>query len=578
MFSKYYESELAYLRELGRAYAQEHPSTAGLLAERSGDPDVERLLEGVAFIAAKVRERTDDAIPEVVHELADLVLPHYLRPVPATTNVQFRPQPRALRGAVPVPRGTELGSVAIDETSVLFRTTQELTLLPVTVDEVLHETPSATAPVLRMVVSAPGPGLKALAEHGRLRLYIHGEYALASTLLLWLLRHCRSVSIGEPGATVPGPRLPPGSIRPVGFDAESALLPWPALASHGYRILQEYFTLPEKLLFFELGGLDRVPLKEKFEVRFEFERPPALGQRIPRDVFRLHCAPAINLFRADAEPLRFHAPGQEQMVRAAGVDPRHMEVYSVDQVLSARAGSPERETLQPFTAFAHAGGAATFYRLRRSASPIDEGVDTYLSLETPRDVEPRLEERTLSLELTCTHRGLPRRLRLKDVSVPTPGSPSLAQFENLLPVSQPLRPPLGTELLWRVLAHVALVKRSLAEEGLLSALVGLYNFQAFGDEPVGRANTRRAEAVGKVRTGPSRRLHQGAVVRGQHTVVELDETGFVSAGDAFLFGCVLDELLAAHLTLNAFQSLTTLQLPSRTETRWTPRTGSQPLL
>jgi type VI secretion system protein ImpG len=255
-----------------------------------------------------------------------------------------------------------------------------------------------------------------------------------------------------------------------------------------------------------------------------------------------------------------------------------MEVYSVDQVLAARAGSPERETLQAFTAFAHAGGGGAFYRLRRGASPIDEGVDTYLSLETPRDVEPRLEERTLSLELTCTHRALPRRLRLKDVSVPTPSSPALAQFENLLPVSQPLRPPLGTELLWRVLSHVALVKRSLAEEGFLSALVGLYNFQAFGDEPVGRANTRRAEAVGRVRAEPSRRLHQGAVVRGQHTVVELEETGFVSPGDAFLFGSVLDELLAAHLTLNAFQSLTTLQLPSRTETRWTPRTGSQPLL
>jgi type VI secretion system protein ImpG len=512
-----------------------------------------------------VRERTDDAIPEVVHELADLVLPHYLRPVPATTIIQFRPQARALRGPVPVPRGSELGTVAVDETSLLFRTTQDLTLLPVSVDEVIHETPSATAPVLRMVVSAPGPGLKALAEHGRLRLYIHGEYALAANLLLWLLRHCRAVSVTEPGATAAGVRLPPGSIRPVG-------------SSPGYRVLQEYFTLPEKFLFFELTGLDQVPLKERFEVRFEFERPPALGQRVPKDVFRLHCTPAINLFRADAEPLRFNAPGQELLIRAAGVDPRHMEVYSVDQVLSARAATAERETLQPFTAFAHAGGGGAFYRLRRSTSPIDEGVDTYLSLETPRDVEPRLEERTLSLELTCTHRGLPRRLRLKDVSVPSPSSPALAQFENLLPVSQPLRPPLGSELLWRVLAHVALVKRSLAEDGLLSALVGLYNFQAFGDEPVGRANTRRAEAVGRVRTEPSRRLHQGAVVRGQHTVVELDETGFVSPGDAFLFGSVLDELLAAHLTLNAFQSLTTLQLPSRTETRWTPRTGSQPLL
>ena len=41
MGSKHYESELAYLREMGREFALVHPTTAGLLAEKGSDPDVE---------------------------------------------------------------------------------------------------------------------------------------------------------------------------------------------------------------------------------------------------------------------------------------------------------------------------------------------------------------------------------------------------------------------------------------------------------------------------------------------------------------------------------------------------------
>src|SRR5208283_83291 len=144
MFSKYYEAELAYLRELGRAFAQAHPSTAGLLAERSGDPDVERLLEGFAFVAARIRERTDDAVPEVIHGLADLLLPQYLRPIPACTIVEFLPQARALRAAVKVPRGAEVASTPVEGTSCLFRTTQDVTLLPVTLGETVLDMPSVT--------------------------------------------------------------------------------------------------------------------------------------------------------------------------------------------------------------------------------------------------------------------------------------------------------------------------------------------------------------------------------------------------------------------------------------------------
>ena len=46
----------------GRAWC----AVAGLLAERSGDPDVERLLEGFAFLTGKLREKLDDELPVIL--------------------------------------------------------------------------------------------------------------------------------------------------------------------------------------------------------------------------------------------------------------------------------------------------------------------------------------------------------------------------------------------------------------------------------------------------------------------------------------------------------------------------------
>ena len=70
MFSKYYQSELQFLRELGREYGEAHPESAGMLVERGGDPDVERLLEGFAFLSARIRERAEAAAPEIVRSCA----------------------------------------------------------------------------------------------------------------------------------------------------------------------------------------------------------------------------------------------------------------------------------------------------------------------------------------------------------------------------------------------------------------------------------------------------------------------------------------------------------------------------
>jgi type VI secretion system protein ImpG len=580
MFSKYYLSELTYLREMGRAFGLANPTIAGLLVERGADPDVERLLEGFAFLTARIRERVEDDIPEMVHVLADLLLPHYLRPLPACTIVELTPQLRALRGRSLVPAGAELAAQPIDGTSCVFRTTSDVELRPLTLEEAHLDKSSSTAPVLRLSFQTNEQGRTEVFTPNGLRLFIHSELATSALILLWLLRYCRGVQVRfGSGHSV---WLPPTAIRPIGFDRQFRMLPWPR-ASEGYRQLQEYFTLPEKFLFFEVHQLESAApfAEDRFELAFHLERPPPLEARVGKDMFRLHCTPAINLFSASAHPLRHQTLDGEHLLRASDMEPRHSEVYSVDRVTGLQAGRNERRNYQPFFDFAHGAGAGAepaFYRLRRTPSPIDDGIDTYLSLETARDVVPSLSEETLSVDLTCTNRSLPARLQVGDICQATFTSPTQARFKNITPVSRPARAPLGTELHWRLLSHLAINQHSLADAGALRRLLDLYNFHALTDDLTGRANRLRINAMRAVEVRACTRFLEGVPVRGNRTTLELDETSFMGTGDAFLFGCILDELLASNVTLNAFNELALRLQPSQMEYSWLPRNGTQMIL
>lgn len=581
MFSKHYQSELAFLRGMGKEFAAANPTAAGLLAERGGDPDVERLLEGFAFLTARIRERLDDALPELIHDLAEMLVPHYLRPVPAATVVEFTPVPGALRARARVPAGAEVASVPVEGIACRFRTTADLELVPVAVADAAVDQAIGANPVLRLSLQAAASALPAVFQDGGIRFFIQGEQPLATGLLLWLARHLREVEVRglASGRAV---RLGPNAVRLAGFDPAFPLLPWPGLAPAGYRVLQEYFTFPQKFLFFEVVGLGaaRDVAEERFELAFRFERPPELPARVGKDNLRPNCAPVVNLFTADGEPIQVSALGEEHLVRAAGVEPRHVEIHSVDAVTGLADARGERPVYAPFAGFAHGavGAAARYYRLRRRHAVLDGAIDTWLSLGTPRDGAPLPGEETLSLALTCTNRSLPGQLRLGDVAVGTQTSPTMARFKNILPVTKPIRPPLGAELHWRLVSHLAANRAPLPRAETLRTLLELYNFPALVDQQAGRANRLRIEGIRSAQGLPSRRIVGGAPVRGTRVDVELDESHFASPGDAFLFAAVLDELLASQVALNSFTELAVRLQPSGREFAWNPRNGSRVLL
>src|SRR3954468_6116220 len=141
----HYNIELAHLRQTAAEFAQEFPKIAGRLAldkeakEICPDPYVERLLEGFAFLAARIHLKLDAEFPRFTQALLETIYPHYLSPIPSMAIVRFEidPQQPSLSAGSRVPRGTALkGNLGKgDRTACEFQTAHEVKLLPVRVLE-----------------------------------------------------------------------------------------------------------------------------------------------------------------------------------------------------------------------------------------------------------------------------------------------------------------------------------------------------------------------------------------------------------------------------------------------------------
>ena len=113
----YYNLELQHLREMGAEFAQRVPEDRGAARRCEGlevaDPYVERLLEGAAFLAARVQLKLDAEFPRFTQALLEIVYPHYLAPRRRCWWRSCEPdpnEPNLADGIERVPRGSTLHS------------------------------------------------------------------------------------------------------------------------------------------------------------------------------------------------------------------------------------------------------------------------------------------------------------------------------------------------------------------------------------------------------------------------------------------------------------------------------------
>jgi type VI secretion system protein ImpG len=606
---EYYERELHYLRRSGVEFARKHHKIAARLELEAGkcdDPHVERLLEGFAFLAARVHLKLDDDFSEISEALLNIVYPHYIRPIPSMSLVQFhldRDQGKLTTG-LKIKRGSLVYTRPVGGMPCKFHTCYDTTIWPVEVSAVRWMTPHELKPPIRSAeaIHALRIELQGLPDVrfssldlNTLRLYIDAAPELATALYELLCNNCVSVVARD---LTPGPRpaqvvLPPSAIQPVGFGEDEGMVPYPRRSFLGYRLLQEYFVFPSKFMFLDLTGFEQMRAAQfggKVEIIFlirSFERTdwrPLLEAGVNVNTFRLAASPVVNLFAQTSEPIALTQRKSEYPVVADARRRKATSVYSVDEVVAVSPGSEQPLKFEPFYSFRHGASAQKrlYWYARRAPvglEPNDVGkvqiafVDDYA-----RAVHPDLD--TVTARLTCFNGNLPHDLPLGDSSgdFEMPGGGPIAKITSLTRPTEVVPPPLGKPQLWRLISQLSLNYMSIHEGGA-EALRELLRLHNFSDSLSGE---QQILGISEIRGGPAYARVAGehgiAFARGVRVEVDFDEQQF-AGGSIYLLASVLERFFGMYVSLNSFSVLAARSRQRKELVKeWPPRAGFKALL
>ena len=576
---RYYEDELAYLRELGDAFGRANPQVAGLLSKQASDPDVERLLEGFAFLTSRLRARLDEQLPELSQGMLALLWPHYLRPVPSMSIVEFQPSETGM--AVRLPAGTALASRPVEGIACQFRTALDQAVIPGSVTGATLQEFAASARLDLTLTPTPRGRAASLVENG-LRLFIHDRSGsrLGVRLLAALLTEVDRVELsdGSNGVVLPG-----AALRQGGLAAEDAVLPWPNAAFPGYRILQEYLAFPERFQFVDLppvAGLSARAVGQPLEIRIQFRRPLDLPGRVTAELFRANCGPVINLREMSAEPIRPERDHVEYRLTPASAAGRYARVHSVLSVRGAIQGQAERIEFPPFETMRHlgVGAAPVYYRLHQRPAVLGRGVETWITFVDDQDraLVPRVD--SLSIQLLCTDGELAELVPIGGIDQPGIGSPATMPLANITPVTAELPPPVGGDLLWRLVSGLARGMRPLEDIEALRAMISSYDFRSLYDEQARRRLGLVLDSLLRIETTGFDLLIRGVPARGRRVTLAVAESGLGGPAEVYLFGAVLDAFLGVYAGLNTATQLVVEGTEAKFRHVWPVRGGGVPLL
>ncbi|MFD1561470.1 type VI secretion system baseplate subunit TssF [Paraburkholderia silviterrae] len=574
-FLRYYDEEMRYLREAGREFVQAHPDTARRMGMAYGEPEgpVRAVDEGFAMLVARLRMKLDDGMPEVTDALLDNLYEHAARAIPSLSIIECAPLNRTVSTPARIPAGAVVRSAPVghDEVQCLYRTTQPVELLPLSVEDALIAVRPDGRTFIRLTF---GVHLAAQREHvdlSRIRLYLHGDRPAAAALYAALTRHVASIGLRLPTVRT-GALQPLAGVRfeASGFGPSTRL--WPVTnAGRNQQLdreqtLLEYFVFPQKFHFVDLCGFDSaiVPAGET-RMTFEIE----LNGRMPGDhpvgrgSFRLFWTPVINLFEVDALPLQpadWH--DREHRVRVQPGVAGYVEPYDVLEIIAADPEDSARYAYQAFTSFRHRGWMLRYEKPERyfhtSTRFGERGRELWVTLEgqlwagTHRnalgDLDRPHPDRYLTVRALANNGRLPRMaLAGATINETVAGFTGIASVRNLTAPSLPHYPPRHhPEYDWRVLGHFTagganeLNRIHMEGAPALHEVLELYDWSP--DDEV----SRRIEAIRGVWFSEEQVRLRGYEQRVIRVHVELDATAFDGPGDAVLFGDVLNRFLGRY--------------------------------
>jgi type VI secretion system protein ImpG len=465
-FLRFYNQELAILREQAAEFAEDYPGIAerlGGLVGEAADPMISGLLEGAAFLAARVQLKLKHEFADFTTNLIDQLTPHYLAPTPSFVLVRAKPKfgDPALRDGRTIAQGAVFEATyreAHRNVACRFTLAEPITLWPFDIVKAEYLTspgafqalvPNARANcaaslrlqlTVRSALAAEDepadkealtrPELRFSSHRVKsLRFHLLGQETDAVALYEQLFAHCTGVyfrmldAFGDPVIIAGRADM----ISQIGFGESEALIPNDNQLFRGFDFLRDYFAFPRRFLGFDLTDLEAVVSRldaKSIDIVFAFDDVnPQLASAVRKEMFALYTAPGANLFekRLDRIPVKsnqFEFPVIPDRSRTLD-----FETHRVVRVFAHVPGAPQKLPVEPLysarAARSQTGLTYTVRRLprRRTADerkygPVSDyvGTDVFLSLGERADPDETLRVAELSVDALCTNRHLAAHL------------------------------------------------------------------------------------------------------------------------------------------------------------------------
>lgn len=580
----YYEKELVYMRQLGAEFSKEHPKIAtrlGVNNDSIEDPHVSRMVESFAFLNARIQHKLEDDFPEISDALLGMLYPHYQRPIPSMSIVEFVADKEQLDSNYPIASGTLLETTQFQGENCRFTTCYDVPLLPIEVTSAsLMGMPSSTpgSDKIRGASSVLKIALKTFSSDinfsdiaiDKVRFYLKGQPQHINPLYQMLLNDCNRTIMATAADDTSPVSLGANAIKAVGFAAKDSLLPYPDASFIGYRLLTEYFSFPEKFMFVDIEGIAEKLSNQTTDTLELYiylnDASVELEHNISASTFNLGCTPVVNLFEHNAEPIKLEHTQHEYKITPDSRRNDGYEVYSINQVTASSYYGEDVDFL-PFYGVNHEqqdNDSHAFWLAARRHAKLDnfnrdEGTDVFLSL-VDLAFNPNIpEDRTLSIETLCSNRDLPQKLpysvgesQLQCVD----SAPPCTAIRYLLQPTNVIRPPLRDHARWRLLSHLNLNFLSLTggDNGrkALQEILRLYDFK---ESAVTRATIDSImEVDAKPISAPLSIDGHTAMCRGIEITIKLDAS-LLSGSSIYLFSTMLEHFFGLYCSINSFTKL-----------------------
>lgn len=622
-FLDYYNNELRHLRVSAAEFAREFPKIAGRLAldtagtDTCADPYVERLLEGFAYLAARVHLKLDAEFPRFTQSLLETIYPHFLTPIPSMAIVRFdadEKEANLAKGAL-IPRGSTLKGILGkgDRTPCTFRTAHDVRLLPVRIEEARYYTRDVAALNLpRSLGAKAAVRIRLRATAGLtfskialndLVLHLIGAGDMPASIFEQIIAHQLGVVVQSPArrgkiVSITGPE----SVTRVGLAENEALLPPSPRSFEGYRILREYFAFPQRFLFLKLDNLsENLAAECGIDTQLDIVIPlaqqePRLENRIDASNFALNCTPIINLFPKPLDRIQLTEWLSEFHVVPDRNRPLDFEIFQIESVRGLGETADEQQIFNPFYMAKDTDlGSAAYYTTIRQPRILTArekqfgkksdytGTEVFISLVDANAAPYRADLRQLAIQALCTNRHLPIQMAIgvnnADFTMET--SAPITGIRCIAGPTEP-RPSMAEgRFTWRLISHLSLNYTSLVNTAGGQNSTALRDILKLYVEDENRDLARQIEGLVSVSARPviRRSPTPGPITfgRGLEITLNFDEPAFEGTG-VFLLASVLEQFLTKYASINSFTE-TVIRTEQRGEiARWKPTAGKRAIL